>query len=69
MNNGQYIHMALEYLPADFEIGQMRAEYKSQAHLRDLITPVFYRGEGIFTVALCGTDGGPYAVVEFLQAR
>ncbi len=69
VNNGQYIHMALEYLPADFEIGQMRAEYKSQAHLRDLITPVFYRGEGIFTVALCGTDGGPYAVVEFLQAR
>ena len=33
VNNGQYVLMASEYLPDDFEIGQMRAEYKTAALL------------------------------------
>lgn len=69
VNNGQYIHMALEYLPADFAVKQLRAEYKRQAHLKDRIVPRVYAGDGRMTVALCGTDAEPYAAVEFLQDR
>ena len=29
VNNGQYVLMAQEYLPADFAVKQMRAEYKT----------------------------------------
>ena len=28
VNNGQYVRMAMEYLPEGYEIRQMRAEYK-----------------------------------------
>ncbi len=69
VNNGQYVHMAMEYLPPDFTVGQMRAEYKKQARLKDRIVPVVREGEGLVTVALCGADGQPYAVVEFSKAR
>ena len=67
VNNGQYIAMASEYLPAGFVIGQMRAEYKNQAHLHDEIVPVIYRNDEMITVALCGRDSRPYAVVEFTE--
>lgn len=39
VNNGQYVLMAQEYLPADFTVKQMRAEYKNQAKLGDIIVP------------------------------
>lgn len=68
VNNGQYVHMATDYLPADFSVGQLRAEYKRQAHLGDEIVPVFYEQDGKAVTSLNGTDGLPYAVVEFSPA-
>lgn len=66
VNNGQYIRMAMEYLPEGFEIRQMRAEYKKQALLGDIISPVIYGdGKQIRTVALNNGEGQPYCVVEF----
>ena len=67
VNNGQYIAMAMEYLPADFGIGQMRAEYKKQALLRDTIVPVVTAEENRVIVALNGSDGTGYAAVEFVK--
>ncbi len=68
VNNGQYILMAMDYLPEDFTIYQMRAEYKKSALLGDVIVPVVYPGEETVIVALCQEDEQPYAVVE-LQKR
>lgn len=68
VNNGQYIHMAMDYLPEDFTIGQMRAEYKKQALLHDVIVPTVSRQEGLVTVSLGTEDGNAYAVVEFTKA-
>lgn len=68
VNNGQYIYMAMEYLPEDFEVGQMRAEYKKSALLHDVIVPAVYEQGNIVTVSLCTQEGLPYAVVEFTQA-
>lgn len=65
VNNGQYIQMAREFLPDNFIIHQMRAEYKKQAVLDSVVIPVVHKEENSYTVALCAEDGSPYAVVEF----
>jgi len=64
VNNGQYIQMARAYIPSDFRIHQMRAEYKKSAVLGDMIYPVVSLEDGIYTVGLCDELGRPYAVVE-----
>ncbi|MGI6008311.1 MAG: acyl-[acyl-carrier-protein] thioesterase [Ruminococcus sp.] len=65
VNNGQYIQMAMDYLPENFIVHQMRAEYKKQAVLNSRITPKILQDEGRCTIALCAEDGSPYAVAEF----
>lgn len=67
VNNGQYVLMAQEYIPADFAVKQMRAEYKSQAVLDSVIIPKVHEDEenGIYTVSLDSPDGETYAIVEF----
>lgn len=66
VNNGQYIKMALSFLPSDAEICQIRAEYKNQAHLGDIIYPYVYREESKSYVCLCDAQKKPYVVTEFL---
>ena len=65
VNNGQYIKMAAVYLPEDFIICQMRAEYKNQAHLNDIVYPYIYRDENKIIVCLSDENQKPYVVVEF----
>lgn len=67
VNNGQYVDMALEYLPDDFVIGQMRAEYKKQAFLNDVLYPYVSAQETQYVVSLADEAGKPYVVVEFLR--
>lgn len=72
VNNGQYVRMAMDCIPGEFTISQLRVEYKRQAVLGDEIHPVVAMGEGgkRYTVCLNGADGAPYSVVEFTsQAR
>ena len=64
VNNGQYIAMALEYIPEDFTVRQIRAEYKRSAKLGDIICPMTQSAGGICTVGLCDEAGRPYTVVE-----
>lgn len=68
VNNGQYIHMAMDYLPADFVVGQMRVEYKKSALLHDVIVPKVCVQENLVTVSLGAQDGADYAVVELMRA-
>ena len=65
VNNGQYVQMAMEFMPKDFVVSQMRAEYKKQAVLGDMITPQVHREGPVYIIALCEESGEPYAVVEF----
>jgi len=64
VNNGQYIQMAREYVPAGFPVHQMRAEYKKSALLGNEIYPVVQEEDGRYMVGLCDELGRPYAVVE-----
>ena len=59
--------MAQQYLPEDFKIWQMRAEYKRQALLGDVLTPRVTISKQLCTVALVNTEGMPYCVIEFTQ--
>ena len=65
VNNCQYVQMAMDYLPENFKIHQMRAEYKQQARLNDVICPARAVDENKTTVLLNDQKGEPYAVVEF----
>lgn len=65
VNNGQYVRMAEIYLPPQFKVHQMRAEYRSSAHLGDMITPKIYQDENLSVVTLCSADDSIYAIIEF----
>lgn len=67
VNNGQYVDMAMEFLPEDFTIGQMRAEYKKQAFLDDELYPFVSEEESKYVVNLTDADGKTYVSVEFLR--
>jgi len=64
VNNQQFIGMAMDYLPENFVIGQVRAEYKKQAFLNDVLIPYVAGEKGIYTVVLQDRETKPYAVVE-----
>lgn len=64
VNNGQYVLMAMEYIPVGFTVKEMRAEYKNQAVLDDIIVPRVHEENGIFTVVLDSPSGEVYAIVE-----
>ena len=49
-------------------MGQLRAEYKKQAHLGDVIVPVVSRQDDILTVSLCSGAREAYAVVELKRS-
>lgn len=65
VNNVQYVQMAMDFLPEGFGIGQMRAEYRKEALLGNMIIPQVYLRENVCTVLLCDEEKNPYAVVEF----
>lgn len=65
VNNGQYVQMAMDYLPEGYEIHRMRAEYKRSAVLHDRIQPIINREQDKVIVSLCDKSAEPYAVMEF----
>lgn len=65
VNNAQYVNIAQNYLPKDFEIGQMRVEYKAQAKLGDTMVPRIVEYGDRLAIALEDENGSEYAAVEF----
>ena len=64
MNNANYVRMAMELLPDDFEVEGLRVEYRVAAKLGDSLIPTIYRTDGAIVVAL--TVGGEVAaIIEF----
>lgn len=66
VNNGQFVDMALEFLPEDFAVGQMRAEYKQQAFLNDILYPYVVQTGNQYVISLMSDKGRPCVIVEFL---
>ena len=65
VNNGQYINIASDYLPEGFDIYQIRAEYKKQAHLGDVFLPYVVTEKDKVVVSLRDENGGVYMNAEF----
>ncbi len=63
VNNAQYVAIARELLPDDFQVGELRVEYKKAAVRGDYMVPRIGRQDGGVTVALCDEGGSPYAVI------
>lgn len=64
VNNCQYVQMALEVLPEDLDVQQIRVEYRKSAVLGDVIYPKVAVEEGRTVALLCEEDGNPYVLVE-----
>ncbi len=65
VNNGQYIAFASAYLPEGFETARMRAEYRRQALLGNVIVPRIVTLENGFGVSLEDEEGDAYARISF----
>lgn len=65
VNNGQYIRIAAAFLPDERPVRQLRAEYRMQARLGDMICPVCYENGDVTIITLCNEQGDPYTVIEF----
>lgn len=64
VNNCQYVQMAMEMLPKEMEIHQLRVDYKKSAVLGDIIYPKVSMEKDRTVILLCDESGKEYAVVE-----
>lgn len=68
VNNAQYIIMAIQYLPQDFEVRNLRVEYKKQAHLGDVLIPYVVTEGDKVVISLRDDTGAVYVNVECRKA-
>ncbi len=66
VNNGRYVELAMELLPEDCNVMEVRAEYKKQAREGDTFFPKIAREEDKYTVVMADAKGGIYATMQFL---
>lgn len=64
VNNCQYVQMALEMLPGDINVRQVRVDYKKSAVLGDIIYPGVARDQDRIVIELRDENKRPYAVIE-----
>lgn len=65
MNNAKYVLLAEELLPQEIQPVRIRAEYKKPAVYGDILYPSVRKRPDGWSVRLGGTDGKPYALLEF----
>ena len=64
LNNANYIRMAMELLPDDFEVKGLRVEYRAPAKLGDMLIPTIYTMDNTIIVSLSVGDNVS-AIMEF----
>ena len=64
MNNVEYVKLAMEFVPDDKDVNEIRVEYKNSAYAGDTITPAVYSEAGKIQVKLSNADELIYAVIE-----
>lgn len=68
VNNGQYIRIAMDSLGKKCHIRQLRAEYKQQSYLNDVLVPyISSTKEGVHVVALKGKEENISCIVELQE--
>lgn len=69
MNNARYAEIAAEFLPENFQVGELRMEYRKAAVLGDVIVPRTGQSGGGITVELYSPAGERYGAAWFLEKR
>ena len=64
LNNANYVRMAMELLPEDFEVKGLRVEYRVPTKLCDLLIPTLFQIEGGIIVSF-SIDSEVSAIIEF----
>ena len=64
MNNANYVRVAMELLPEDFEVKGLRVEHRVAAKLADQLIPTLYEQDGTYIVAL-SIGNEVSAIIEF----
>ncbi len=67
VNNANYIRMAMELLPDDFEVRNLRVEYRVAAKLSDTLTPTVYHPEEETFLISLSIGEEVSAIMEFRQ--
>ena len=65
MNNVVYVKLAMEVLPEDIDIRELRVDYKKPALLGEEVVAAVCKAEDKYQVVLQNPAGDIYAVVEF----
>lgn len=69
VNNVQYVKIAMESLEKDMAVRQLRAEYKKQSRLHDVLIPhTALVGDDLYVVALKTPEGEVCCIVELKAA-
>ena len=66
VNNCQYVQVAMEVLPKEFEVAEVRVEYRKAATLGDTLILRMAEENNKVVVGVCDEEGKPYAIVEFI---
>ena len=67
VNNGRFVAMALEYLPEEFRIKQMRVEYKHSAFHRDELVVKRQILDGKVVMIIENKEGTVCVIIEFTE--
>jgi len=67
VNNGQYVKMAENFLPKDFNTKKLRVEYRNAAILGDIIYPYVSYQDDNFIVKFADENEKPYAIIQFFS--
>lgn len=67
VNNSQYVCMASEYLPEEFLVKGIRAEYKKSALYHDVLYPYVVMNDDICQVSFRDAEQKVYVNVEFVK--
>ena len=66
VNNANYVRMAMELLPEDFEVKGLRVEYRVAAKYGDTLIPTIYKTSEGFIISL-SINGEVSAIIEFIN--
>ena len=69
MNNGQYVRLAVGYLPMGYEVAEFRAEYRNALHYGDSFIVKTGERDGKFYVVFTDMDDTPYYISEFTEGE
>lgn len=65
VNNGQYVRLAVNVLPIDYEVSEFRAEFRLAAKMGDTLYIHTCEQDGFFYVVFTDAEKKPYFISEF----